>query len=79
MTLIGNLSRAGGTSVTDHAVEFGRLVSGAVAKQTEAEDIRVGVSIDQVLAGTWVRRRRFRRSNSRQRIFGLRRRMRTGL
>ena len=50
LTVIGNLSRAGGTTVTDHAVSSAGWLSGAVAKQTEAEDIRVGVTIDQVLA-----------------------------
>src|SRR5688572_1868371 len=50
MTLVGNLSRAGGRSVTDHAVSSAGWLSGAVAKQTEAEDIKVGISIDQVLA-----------------------------
>lgn len=50
LTVIGNLSRAGGTSVTDHAVSSAGWLTGAVAKQTEAEDIRVGISIDQVLA-----------------------------
>src|SRR6187401_3067256 len=50
MTVVGNLSRAGGKSVTDHAVSSAGWLSGAVAKQTEAEDISVGVTIDQVLA-----------------------------
>jgi hypothetical protein len=50
LTVIGNLSRAGGASVTDHAVSSAGWLTGAVAKQTEAEDIRVGVSFDQVLA-----------------------------
>ena len=50
MNLYGNLSRAGGKSVTDHAVSSAGWLSGAVAKQTEAEDIKVGISIDQVLA-----------------------------
>ena len=50
LNLYGNLSRAGGKSVTDHAVSSAGWLSGAVAKQTEAEDIRVGVSIDQVVA-----------------------------
>ena len=49
-TVINNLSRAGGTSVTDHAVSSAGWLSGAVARQTEAEDIRVGVTIDQLLA-----------------------------
>jgi hypothetical protein len=50
VTVINNVSRAGGLSVTDHAVSSAGWLTGAVAKQTEAEDIRVGVSIDQVLA-----------------------------
>ena len=50
LTVIGQLSRPGGASVTDHAVSSAGWLSGAVAKQTEAEDIQVGVSIDQVLA-----------------------------
>ena len=50
LTVVNNLSRAGGKSVTDHAVSSAGWLSGAVAKQTEAEDIRVGISIDQILA-----------------------------
>ncbi len=50
MTIVNNISRPGGTSVTDHAVSSAGWLSGAVAKQTEAEDVRVGVTIDQVLA-----------------------------
>ena len=50
VTSFGNLSRAGGKSVTDHAVSSAGWLSGAVAKQTEAEDIQVGISIDQVIA-----------------------------
>ncbi|HEX6996864.1 MAG TPA: DUF1552 domain-containing protein [Gammaproteobacteria bacterium] len=50
MTVIGNLSRAGAKRVTDHAVSSAGWLSGAVAKQTEAEDIEVGITIDQVLA-----------------------------
>jgi hypothetical protein len=53
-TVVNNLSRAGGTSVTDHAVSSAGWLSGAIAKQTEAEDIRVGVTVDQLLArNTW--------------------------
>ena len=40
MTVVGNLSRAGGKTVTDHAVSSAGWLSGAVAKQTEAEDIQ---------------------------------------
>jgi hypothetical protein len=50
MTLIGNLTRAGGKNSTDHAVSSAGWLSGALAKATEAEDIKVGISIDQVLA-----------------------------
>ena len=50
MTIVGNLTRAGGKASTDHAVSSAGWLSGALAKQTEAEDIRVGISIDQVLA-----------------------------
>ncbi len=50
MTVFGNLSRAGGKNVTDHAVSSAGWLSGAVAKQTEAEDISLGITIDQVLA-----------------------------
>jgi hypothetical protein len=51
LTVVGNLSRAGGKSVTDHAVSSAGWLSGVVAKQTEAEDISLGITIDQVLAG----------------------------
>jgi hypothetical protein len=50
MTVIGNLSRAGGKNSTDHAVSSAGWLTGALAKQTEAEDIRVGVGFDQLLA-----------------------------
>jgi len=49
-TVVNNLSRAGGLTATDHAVSSAGWLSGAVAKQTEAEDIRVGITIDQILA-----------------------------
>src|SRR5580765_1527676 len=49
-TVVGNLSRAGGKTVTDHAVSSAGWLSGVVAKQTEAEDISLGVTIDQVIA-----------------------------
>jgi hypothetical protein len=50
LSVFGNLSRAGGKSVTDHAVSSAGWLSGVVATQTEAEDISLGVTIDQVLA-----------------------------
>jgi len=48
--VIGNISRAGRDGVTDHAVSTAGWLTGAVARQTEAEDIRAGVSVDQILA-----------------------------
>jgi hypothetical protein len=51
LTVVGNLSRAGGRSATDHAVSSAGWLSGVVAKRTEAEDISLGITIDQVLAG----------------------------
>jgi hypothetical protein len=50
MTLVGNLTRAGGKNSTDHAVSSAGWLTGALAKQTEAEDICVGIGIDQILA-----------------------------
>jgi hypothetical protein len=50
MTVVGNLSRAGGKTVTDHAVSSAGWLSGVVARQTEAEDVHLGITIDQVLA-----------------------------
>ena len=50
VTVYGNLTRAGGRNATDHAVSSAGWLSGVVAKQTEAEDISLGVTIDQVLA-----------------------------
>ena len=50
VTVVGNLSRAGGKNATDHAVSSAGWLSGVVAKQTEAQDISLGITIDQVLA-----------------------------
>jgi hypothetical protein len=50
LNVLNNLSRAGGRSVTDHAVSSAGWLSGAVAKQTEAEDFSLGITIDQVIA-----------------------------
>ena len=50
VTVYGNLTRAGGRNATDHAVSSAGWLSGVVAKRTEAEDISLGVTIDQVLA-----------------------------
>ena len=50
VTVIGNLTRAGGRNATDHAVSSAGWLSGVVAKQTEAQDISLGITVDQVLA-----------------------------
>ena len=50
ITVYGNMTRAGGKNATDHAVSSAGWLSGVVAKQTEAEDISLGVTLDQVLA-----------------------------
>ena len=49
LTVISNLSRAGGQSAMHAAAACGWL-SGAIPKQTEAEDYASGITIDQVLA-----------------------------
>ena len=50
VNVFNNVSRAGGRSVTDHAVSSAGWLSGVVARQTEAENVHVGITIDQVLA-----------------------------
>jgi hypothetical protein len=50
ITVYGNMTRAGGRNATDHAVSSAGWLSGVVAKQTEAQDISLGITIDQVLA-----------------------------
>jgi hypothetical protein len=47
LVVISNLARGGGNN---HAVSCAAWLTGAVAKPTEAEDVRVGISIDQVVA-----------------------------
>src|SRR5437667_3180008 len=49
VVVISNLARAG-TTVGDHAVAPSGWLTGALAKQTEAEDVRVGTTIDQIVA-----------------------------
>lgn len=49
LTVISNLTRAGGQSAMHAAAACGWL-SGAIPKQTEAEDYQNGTTIDQVLA-----------------------------
>jgi Protein of unknown function (DUF1552) len=47
--VIGNLARAG-TTIGDHAVAAAGWLTGVYAKQTEAQDVRAGVTIDQIIA-----------------------------
>jgi Protein of unknown function (DUF1552) len=47
VSVISNLFRAG---EADHAVSVAAWLSSAVAKRTEAEDVRLGVTLDQIIA-----------------------------
>jgi hypothetical protein len=49
LVVISNLTRAA-TQGGDHAVSAAGWLTGAAAKRTEAEDIRAGITIDQVVA-----------------------------
>ncbi len=49
VVVVGNLTRAG-TTIGDHAVAAAGWLTGVYAKQTEAQDVRAGVTIDQVVA-----------------------------
>jgi hypothetical protein len=49
IVVVTNLTRAA-TAGGDHAVSAAGWMTGAAAKRTEAEDIRAGVTIDQVVA-----------------------------
>jgi hypothetical protein len=49
LVVISNLARAG-TTVGDHAVAPAGWLTGAQAKKTEAEDVRAGITIDQIVA-----------------------------
>jgi hypothetical protein len=48
LVVIGNLSRPGDDN--DHAVSSAGWLSGAIAKETEGEDFRAGLTIDQIVA-----------------------------
>jgi hypothetical protein len=50
VVVVSNLDRAGGPENDAHAPAAAGWLSGAVAKRTEAEDVRVGTTIDQVVA-----------------------------
>ena len=47
VNVVSGLFRAGDD---DHAVSVAAWLSGAVAKRTEAEDVRLGITIDQIVA-----------------------------
>ena len=49
LAVVGNLSRAG-TTIGDHAVAAAGWLTSVYAKKTEAEDVRAGTTIDQVMA-----------------------------
>jgi hypothetical protein len=49
LVIVTNLTRAA-TQGGDHAVSAAGWMTGAAAKRTEAEDVRAGVTIDQVVA-----------------------------
>ena len=49
VVVVGNLARAG-TTIGDHAVAAAGWLTGVYAKQTEAQDVRAGVTIDQIVA-----------------------------
>jgi hypothetical protein len=49
LTVVGNLTRAG-TTIGDHAVSAAGWLTSVYAKQTEAEDVLAGTTIDQVIA-----------------------------
>ena len=49
MVVVSNLTRAG-TTAGDHAVSAAGWLTGVSAKRTEAEDVRAGTTIDQIVA-----------------------------
>jgi hypothetical protein len=50
LVIVSNLCRAGGDVAGDHAASSAGWLSGAVAKRTEAEDVRVGRTVDHIIA-----------------------------
>jgi hypothetical protein len=49
--VVTNLSRAGGEAASgQHAVSSAGWLSGVLAKATEAEDVQLGVTVDQIIA-----------------------------
>jgi hypothetical protein len=51
LVVVNNLSRAGGEATAgQHAVSAAGWLSGVLAKRTEAEDVSLGTTIDQIIA-----------------------------
>jgi hypothetical protein len=50
LVVVSNLARPGAPSTFNHAVASSAWLTGALPKQTEGEDYRVGTTIDQVVA-----------------------------
>jgi hypothetical protein len=50
LVVVSNLCRAGGDVAGDHAASSAGWLSGAVAKRTEAEDVRAGRTVDHIIA-----------------------------
>jgi hypothetical protein len=51
LVVVTNLTRAGGEAASgQHAVSSAGWLSGVLAKATEAEDVRLGITLDQVIA-----------------------------
>jgi hypothetical protein len=50
LAVISNLARPGGNSRNDHTVSQAGWLSGVLARRTEAEDIFLGPTIDQIVA-----------------------------
>src|SRR5438105_15839778 len=52
LVVVSNLTRANpGVVEGDHAISAAGFLTGVYPKRTEAEDIRAGVSVDQIVAG----------------------------
>src|SRR5262245_55185433 len=52
LVVVSNLTRANpGVVEGDHAISAAGFLTGVYPKRTEAEDVRAGVSIDQIVAG----------------------------
>jgi hypothetical protein len=50
VVVVTNLARPGGELTASHAPTAAGWLSGAIAKRTEAEDVRLGTTLDQIVA-----------------------------